>query len=75
MTATNVISEPELRTLEREVRRRMARGQWQRGLEAIREKASELGVDSDDLVKAVIRKGFELGHVRPIPQEPMEPVR
>ena len=72
MTATNAIPELELSRLEREVRRRMARGQWQTALVAIREKASELGVSSDELVKAVARKALELGHVQPIREEPLQ---
>ena len=66
------IPELELSRLEREVRRRMARGQWQKAILHIRETASALGVSSDDLVKAVARVALEKGHVQPLPMEPMQ---
>jgi hypothetical protein len=62
------IPEAALSSLERTVRRSMERGQWQTAVLTIREKAKELGVDSDELVKAVTRKALALGHVTPLRQ-------
>lgn len=66
MTTTPVIPELTLSRLERTVKRLMDQGRWQQAITQIRQEAAELGVPSDDLVKAVIGKGFERGHVRPI---------
>ncbi len=62
------IPEDALSSLELEVKDSMAEGRWQEALLTIRATASELGVDSDQLTKAVARRAIELGHVRPLQQ-------
>jgi hypothetical protein len=68
MTLKLTIPADRLAALELSVKEQMSAGRWQVALEEIRSTAALFGMGSDDLARAVIAKGFELGHISPLPE-------